>query len=131
MDSLKENLEIINTQFKDVVKYIYFIQNKTTFIAVCIPEFLSMYETERLSQELFKFEIDIRNIVINQVLFDCGQNCGMCHSRRKMQKKYMDQMKELYEDFHLIILPLLEEEVRGPEKLSGFSQFLVNPPPFK
>ena len=107
MDSLKENLEIINTQFKDVVKYIYFIQNKTTFIAVCIPEFLSMYETERLSQELFKFEIDIRNIVINQVLFDCGQNCGMCHSRRKMQKKYMDQMKELYEDFHLIILPLL------------------------
>ena len=90
-----------------------------------------MYETERLSQELFKFEIDIRNVVINQVLFDCGQNCGMCNSRRKMQKKYMDQMKELYEDFHITVLPLLEEEVRGAEKLNNFSQFLVNPPTFK
>jgi arsenite-transporting ATPase len=85
-----------------------------------------MYETERLIQELCKFEIDIRNIVINQVLFDCG-NCKMCKSRVTMQKKYIDQIKELFEDFHITIVPLQESEVRGVTDLAKFSDLLVHP----
>lgn len=40
-----------------------------TFVAVAIPEFLSVYETERLMEELMNQEIDIRNLVVNNVLY--------------------------------------------------------------
>jgi arsenite-transporting ATPase len=89
-----------------------------------------MYETERLTQDLYKNEIDIRNIVVNQVLFDEG-DCNMCKSRIKMQKKYLDQIRDLFDDFHITILPLQTQEVRGFNDLTQFSGMLLDPPIYK
>jgi len=45
-----------------------------------------------------------------------------------MQQKYLGEAHELYDEFfHIVQLPLLTEEVRGPEKLKTFSQMLVEP----
>ena len=84
-----------------------------------------MYETERLAIELAKQDIDIHNIVINQVLFpDPAQNCTKCKARRRMQEKYLTQIQEIYEDFHLVVNPQLDNEVRGMDNLRHFGDLI-------
>lgn len=150
-DGFKNMLEMVDT-FKiqaEKIRQDFINHEHTTFVAVCIPEFLSMYETERMIQELNKENIDCRNIVINQVLFINKENentqCDMCQARFKMQKKYIKQIKQLYGDeideddddedinmnkdkdkkFFISILPLQEEEIRGIQLLKNFGKFLI------
>merc|ERR1712061_86260 len=121
------NLRTASTSVKDVFQD----PMRCTFVCVCIPEFLSLYETERLIQELCKHGIDSSNIVVNQVLFpeDCGEDTAplseiagraaqrirelekgwdMCRKKRRMQHKYLTQINELYsDDFHIVAVPML------------------------
>lgn len=113
MESLRETISEVNKQFKNA--------DMTTFVCVCIAEFLSLYETERMIQELSNYEIDTHSIVVNQLLFPKESNpCEQCNARRKMQKKYLEQIEELYDEFNVVKCPLLVEEVRGKEKLEKY-----------
>lgn len=140
LEQLKSLIDQVHNQIRD--------PEKTTFVCVCIPEFLSIYETERLVQELSKNEIDTHNVVVNQVLFpnkdaedlvewyadakeklptEAQELIGKTIARKRMQDRYISQIFELYEDFHVILMPLLDTEVRGVAALDSFSALLLNP----
>lgn len=127
LEAVRTVIRAVNAQFRD--------PTKTTFVCVCIPEFLSVYETERLVQELAKFGIDVHNIIVNQVLIppsdwrprlDCWGDIK-CQSRLKMQNKYLEQIFDLYEDYHIVTMPLLDAEVRGSALLHKFADNLEVP----
>ena len=123
LERWQQQIGEVHAQFTD--------HSKTAFVCVCIPEFLSLYETERLIQELVKYDINCCHIVVNQLIkkpsSDCG-DCGMCGARLRIQQKYLKQLQELYsEDFHIVEMPLLADEVRGPRALARFGQYLVTP----
>ncbi|KAK9349829.1 anion-transporting ATPase-like domain-containing protein [Lipomyces doorenjongii] len=121
LESMRATINEVNTQFKD--------PDLTTFICVCIPEFLSLYETERMIQELSSYHIDVHCIVVNQLLYPAkSSTCAQCNARYKMQQKYVEQIQDLYEgDFHIVKLPQLTDEVRGTAKIKTFSQMLIEP----
>ena len=66
--------------------------------------------------------------MVNNVLFAEPDACRKLLVRKKMQDKYLDQIQDLYgEDFHVVVHPIMDEEVRGPMLLKRFSTNLINP----
>eukprot|EP00461_Guttulinopsis_vulgaris_P000905 UN00905 len=122
LDEMQAQLQEIDRRLQD--------PSLTQIVAVCIPEFLSLFETEKLVQALLNLGIDCQHIIVNQILYpskDCV--CNMCKSRSKMQSKYLEQLDLLYaDDFHLVKLPLLLNEVRGVDSLNKFAKMLLDGP---
>lgn len=133
-EELRDKLAELEGTTKDI-KATFADNTKTTFLCVCIPEFLSVFETERLVQELGKFKISVSNIVVNQVIRtsdieDKEKAEKLYKARMGMQTKYLQQVAELYgEDFHITPMPLLSGEVRGTAALKGYSELILQVKP--
>ena len=89
---------------------------------------MSVYETERLVEQLCEMDINVRNVLVNQLMNpDEKDIITVLSTRSKMQKKYLEQIDELYpvEEFHITEMPLLPMEVRGVDALKVYGSLAV------
>jgi arsenite-transporting ATPase len=88
----------------------------TEFILVTIPEALGVYQAQRLVGEFAHFGLDIRFMVVNNVINQVDSS--FLRQRRAMQQPYLDLLACEYQDSMTITqLPLLPDEVKGVARL--------------
>ncbi|MDP2940166.1 MAG: ArsA family ATPase [Candidatus Omnitrophota bacterium] len=93
------------------------------FIAVTIPEDMAIQETERLVNNLNKFGLKVKQLVINNVVEPTGV-CEFCRERSNAQEEYIRQIRRKFSNLKTTIIPLQPREVKGIEALDKFSQLL-------
>jgi arsenite-transporting ATPase len=97
-----------------------------TFVCVLLPEFLPLYETERLIDFLTEKSIETHCLVVNQVMPEQKEDgCKFCCKRYTMQQKYLSDIHELYSDeFRVVEVPIQDDEVKGEKAVRRFTELI-------
>lgn len=94
---------------------------KTEFVAVTIPESLSVLETERLLSGIKRLRVPSRHIFVNMVIPPSG--CRFCASIRKEQEKYQQQVTEKWgNEYAVAAVPLFPHPVKGVAALGAMCE---------
>jgi arsenite-transporting ATPase len=97
----------------------------TEFILVTIPEGLGVYQARRLVKEFERFGLDIRHILVNNVIKNPDSEFN--RRRMEMQSKYIKMLEDEYGDrMKLILLPLFPYEMKGVKSLRELEKVLFN-----
>jgi len=98
--------------------------NRCEFIAVTIPEDMAILETERLINNLGRYGIKVRQLVINNVLE--SDSCPFCREKRKEQDKYIDYITGKFKRLETTIVPSCPHEIKGLKTLVDFKKHLFS-----
>ncbi|MES0325441.1 MAG: ArsA family ATPase [Candidatus Bathyarchaeia archaeon] len=91
----------------------------TVAYLVTIPEGLGVSQTERIKQDLEKFQVNIGGIIINYYIpVELAIGSSLLKNRVNVQAQYIDELEKLYsESLSVTKLPLQGFEVKGLEAL--------------
>jgi arsenite-transporting ATPase len=134
-------------------------QTRTRFVAVCLAEYLSVSETQRLLQQLSLHGVVSQHIVVNQLVLQDALSpddlanleglaevgslnlpkdllqktvhaCRLTTARKLIQQRYLQDLKSFPETQSILDgiceVPLLADEVTGPDAIHRFSKLLVS-----
>jgi len=99
--------------------------DRSEFIAVTAAEEMVISETERLINNLDRYGIKVRQLIINNVLE--SNNCKFCREKRKEQDHYISEMIRKFSKLCTTLVPSQPHEVKGLRTLTNFKDLLFNP----
>lgn len=88
---------------------------KSKFVAVTIPETMAIEETRRLLSRLEAMQIEVKDIIVNNVL--TSEGCQFCMQRKQSQKRYLDEIVSTFSNQKPTIIPLQPSDVSGLDSL--------------
>ena len=115
MDILKR-WEVLSAENTD------FLRNEVDFTMVTIPEALAVAQLESVFQELARYGLSVKRIIINNIVKN--PDSEFLRTKAKQQEQYMKHIYEKYDSLRIIELPMFPQEVRGPQKLGEAQKIL-------
>jgi arsenite-transporting ATPase len=100
---------------------------RTAFFFVVIPEEMVLIDTRKAAQMFAKFDVPIAGYVVNRVLPEELAVDGaptFLTNRIKMQRRYLDQIRDTLGDQILARVPELERDVTGLEMIERTADLL-------
>jgi arsenite-transporting ATPase len=97
----------------------------TTFCFVVYPEKTPIVESQRASHELAGLDIRTQLVVANLVIPEEQAITPFFQNRRKMQLKYLDEIKERFPDAGLLTVPMHSREIKGLAKLQEMAAAIL------
>ena len=95
------------------------------FVLVTIPEALGVYQSRRLVAQFAQFGLQVRHMVINQVITD--PDCEFHRQRQAMQAPYLQLLRDQYGDsMDLVPVPARPWEVKGVVQLREVERALFD-----
>ena len=95
-------------------------QESCEFVAVAIPERMSLEETIDLAKSLEKLKVPLRKLLINGVVSEeAAKHCRFCKARRKGQLEVANEFKTKFQrrSIDLLIAPQQPNEITGAKAL--------------
>ena len=117
---------------KDIKRVIATLTDPTQceFIAVTIPERMSLLETERLIEGIERLHVNFDRVLVNNVIPQAAaEGCGFCATRRSAQQHDLDEFRgRLRSAATILSAPQHRQEVRGSRRLAAhFETWTVLP----
>lgn len=96
-------------------------KSRCEFVAVAIPEHMSLEETIDLRKSLTGLNVPIRRLLINNMIpVDAAVSCSFCRARRRLQDSVVSSFrKRLGKSIRIYLSAQQPDEVNGKLKLSS------------